>query len=396
MNPHQPLLSPQLHARLLAAVVVLVVYGSLFPFHYESHQPEWADLLLLLQPGSEHHSKSDLIGNVLLFVPYGFLIGLQRIHRRTGLALLAGAALALLVQYLQYWFPDRDPSGLDAVLNGAGMLLGLALERLATPLLRGWMDSTLPRPHLVLMSSGLMLLWLLDRWFPLVPTLDVQNLKDDLKPLLDWSQIGAVDVLRHLAGWLVFLRLARYSLLQRLGWPALWMLCVMLVALEPLFQSNTIGPDNLVGVTLALVLAPLLSRGPVSLALIAVILALTIAASALMPFSFAWQGGFGWVPLASSLTGDPLTAIPPLIEKTYWYGSLVFMLRYLGVSHRRTCWMTGVMLLGLELMQQWTPGHTPEVTDPLLALAMAWLNKPFFEQTSQAGATHPGRQTPGP
>lgn len=392
MPPHQPLLSPQLHARLLFAVVALVVYGSLFPFHYVSHEPRWVDLSLLMHPGSEHHSKSDLIGNVMLFVPYGLLIGSQRIPQRTGVGLFAGAVLALLVQYLQFWFPDRDPSGIDAVLNGVGMLVGLALERLATPLLRGWMGSKLPQPQFVGISSALMLLWLFDRWFPLVPTLDFQNLKNNLKPLLDWSQIGAVDVLRHFAGWLVFLRLARYSLLQRLEWPALWMLCVMLVGLEPLFQNNTIGPDNLVGLALALLLAPWLRSGPTSLALIAIVLIMAIIASALEPFSFAWKGGFGWVPLGGSLTGDPLRSIPPLIEKIYWYGSLVFMLRYLGVSHRNTCWMAGLLLLGLELMQQWTPSRTPEITDPLLALAVAWLIKPFFERMQHPGGARPDRQ----
>ena len=41
-----------------------------------------------------------------------------------------------------------------------------------------------PRPQFVLVVSLLMTLWLLYRWFPLVPTLDVQNLKNGLRLLL--------------------------------------------------------------------------------------------------------------------------------------------------------------------------------------------------------------------
>ena len=393
--PARPAASPEatlgrLHKRLLLAVVALVVYGSLFPFDYQPHQASWADLWQLLRPEAVRHSRSDLISNVLLFVPLGLLLVTPLLKSRIGLALLGAAVLALGVQYLQFWFPQRDPSGTDALLNGLGLLLGWGLGHVAAPSLRRWLANDLPRPHFALLASALMLLWLADRWFPLVPTLDIQNAKNGLKPLLDWSQISPLDVLRHLVGWLVFLRLARYSLLQRLGMASRAMLCVVVVAVEPLFLNNSVGPDNLVGLAIALLLTPLLRSGPVSLAIVTCALLGVIAASALAPFQFAWVGGFQWVPFAGSLSGDPLAALPSLLEKLYWYGSLVFFVRYLGLSHIGTAVGVGVLLLGLELAQLWLPSRTPEITDPLLALLLASLMKPVFDRVREsAGAARP-------
>jgi hypothetical protein len=176
-----------LHRRLFWLVLALVAYGSLFPFRYQAHLPSWADGWALLRPETRH-SRSDLLGNVLLFVPYGLLLAAPMLLRRRMLALLGGAALALGLQYLQFWFPDRDPIGTDAVLN-------------------------------VVVSRSV------------------------------------------------------------------------------------------------------------------------------------WVGGFVWIPFAGSLGGDPIAAVPPLIEKLSLYGSLVFFVRYLGASHWLTVLTLGAFLLALELAQ---------------------------------------------
>lgn len=366
-------------------MVLLVAYGSLFPFHYQAHTPSWADWWQLWRPEGRH-ARSDLLGNVLLFVPYGLLLAWPLPPARRLLALAGGAALALGLQYLQFWFPDRHPSGLDALLNLGGLLLGLGAGRLGAPMLRRWQPAGLARPHFVLVSSALMGLWLVYRWFPLVPTLDVQNLKNGIKPLLQWSDIGAVNLLRNLAGWLVFLRLARYSVLQRWGTAGLSVLCLALLAAEPLFYNNALSPANVAGLAGAVLLTPLLRAGPRSLAATAALLVLAIAASGLQPFAFTWVGGFLWIPFTGSLLGDPVAAILPLIEKLYLYGSLVFFLRYLGLSHAATCGWVGSFLLALELVQQALPGRTPEITDPLLALGMAWLVRPLFGRAPGHGA----------
>ena len=376
---HRPPEPSRLQRRLFWLVLALIVYGSLFPFHYQAHTPSTADWWQLLRPEARP-SRSDLLGNLLLFVPYGLLLASPAMRSRRLWALLGGAVLAFGLQYLQFWFPDRYPSGTDAVLNLAGMLCGLGAGFLGAPWLQRWQPGDLPRAQFVVVATALMALWLLYRWFPLVPTLDLQNIKNGVKPLLHWRETGAVDVLRNLAGWLVFLRLSRYSVLQR--WRAWWFaaVCVAVLAVEPLFLHNAISPANVIGLGLALALYPLLRSGPRTLMVITVLLALSITVAALQPFSFSWVGGFLWVPFAGSLGGDPIAAIPPLIEKLYLYGSLVFLVRYLGVSHLVTVVILGGFMFALEGVQQALPGRTPEITDPLLVVGIAWLLRPMFER----------------
>lgn len=378
-TPSSPPERSRLYRRLFWLVLFLVVYGSLFPFRYQAHTPSWADGWHLLQPDASQ-SRSDLLSNVLLFVPYGLLLAGPMPMPRRLLAALGGALLALGLQYLQFWFPDRHPSGTDAALNLLGMALGLGAGLAAAPWVRRWQPQALPRQQFWVLATALMGLWLLYRWFPLVPTLDVQNIKNGLKPLLQWRDTSPVDVLRNLAGWLVFLRLSRYSLLQRWGSWSLAALCVVVVVAEPLFLGNAISAANLAGLALALALWPWLRSGPSTLRVIAVLLAVSIAVAALRPFAFSWVGGWLWIPFAGSLGGDPIAAIPPLIEKLYLYGSLVFFVRYLGASHWLTALMLGAFFLALELTQQALPGRTPEVTDPLLVLGMVWLVRPLFER----------------
>jgi hypothetical protein len=109
----------------------------------------------------------------------------------------------------------------------------------------------------------------------------------------------------QLAGWLVFLRLARYSWLQRWG---SWQLATLCLAL-------------------ALTLFPLLRSGPSKLLVITGVLAVSIVVASLSPFEWRWVGEFLWFPFAGSLGGDPIRAMEPLIEKLYLIGSLVFFVR---------------------------------------------------------------------
>jgi VanZ like family/Concanavalin A-like lectin/glucanases superfamily len=76
---------------------------------------------------------SDIVGNLLLFVPFAF--GLAAVGQSRGippgraipLIIALGAALALGVETLQCWLPDRDPSWIDVAANGASSALGAGL-----------------------------------------------------------------------------------------------------------------------------------------------------------------------------------------------------------------------------------------------------------------------------
>lgn len=86
---------------------------------------------LLERPGFVHHSKRDIIVNVLGFVPFGLLMAIwfmQVVRCPNWLAVLAatglGAGVSFLIEYVQVFLPMRDSSLVDLLCNTGGALVG--------------------------------------------------------------------------------------------------------------------------------------------------------------------------------------------------------------------------------------------------------------------------------
>ena len=60
-----------------------------------------------------------------------------------------------------------------------------------------------------------------------------------------------------------------------------------------------------------------------------------------------------------------------LLQKTFLYSSLIFLLRELGLSWLKATLLTGFLLSLIEAAQIYFGGHTPEITDPLLVILFA-------------------------
>ena len=380
-NPNE---APRAELFAVLIVLVLVTYGSFFPFNYVPHEALWGDISFLLSLPAGKMSVIDVVGNVLLFLPLGALLTSSRLKTLRWLLMAVSMGVAILIQYFQFWFPGRHPSGLDALLNLIGLFIGLGLGRIALALLARWSPKNLQKPQLLAVASALMLLWVAYRWFPLVPTLDLQNVKNGLKPLLNWENAGAVDVLRSLAGWLVFLRLSRYSTMQRVGYFGMAAISLAVLAAQPIFASNQIRPSHLAGCVLAVLIFPLFKRGKASMVVLTALLATSIALSALSPGKGQAVQDLSWIPFSGFLQGSLITNIASLIEKCFLYGSLLFFLRYLGLSIIKACLLVAPALFALEWIQQTIPGRTPEITDPLLALLLAGALYGFMPERHRA------------
>ena len=393
-----PSKTPRSERVALLVMMVLVTYGSFFPFNYAPHQAGWTDIYSLLSPPAGKVSVTDIVGNVLLFIPPGALLAMPRLKAQRWVLLFGCIMVAALIQYFQFWFPDRDPSGLDALLNVFGIFIGLGLGSLALAMLWRWNFHDLPNPQWVPVATGFLLLWIAYRWFPLVPTLDLQNVKDGVKPLLRWDDLSRVDVLRNFVGWLVFLRLMRSSTLQRVRYLGVVGISLVVLLSQPMFAGNLIRPSHVVGCLLALLLFPFVKTGKSALGVVTVLLALSITLSALAPAKSAlaqeqwlydvYGQTFSWVPFSGFLQGSLLTNVASLIEKCFLYGSLLFFLRCLGLTSLLASLLVVPALFALEWAQQSIPGRTPEITDPLLALLLAWGLYALMQARDRSEAAH--------
>ena len=106
-------------------------------FVYDGGVKGYVDGREVLATNAGPGDLSDILGNLLLFVPFGFglaAVGQTRAipaTRAIPLIIALGAMLSLGVETLQCWLPDRDPSWLDVAANGASSGLGAGLHFVA-------------------------------------------------------------------------------------------------------------------------------------------------------------------------------------------------------------------------------------------------------------------------
>ncbi|MFN7857671.1 MAG: VanZ family protein, partial [Acidovorax sp.] len=110
---------------LALVYAVLIVFASLFPFDGWRAQGIDPIVFLLAPMPPPYWSGFDVTINIAGYVPLGFLMALAMV--RSGwargalwMATLAGALLALAMEFLQIYLPRRVPSNMDLALNAAG------------------------------------------------------------------------------------------------------------------------------------------------------------------------------------------------------------------------------------------------------------------------------------
>jgi VanZ family protein len=113
---------------LFAAYALLVVYASLHPFAGWRDQGVSA-FAFVAAPWPRYVTAFDLLGNILGYVPYGFLCVLALYPRLRGVgafvvAVASGAALSLALEGAQTFLPARIVSNLDTLCNLAGATAG--------------------------------------------------------------------------------------------------------------------------------------------------------------------------------------------------------------------------------------------------------------------------------
>src|SRR4051812_10168404 len=190
---------------LLAVVTGLIVYVSLYPFRFAVNGPTLTEALRVLT--WVRASRGDMFNNVLLYVPFGFCAALliePRWGRLAGIivAVLVGAALSLDLELLQASVASRVSSLTDLSLNAAGSFGGAILGSGFHALGSRMAPQATARARSANVAFAILVLWLIERLWPLIPDPGLRQLKLAVRPLftphLQWTQLAGFFV-----GWLV-------------------------------------------------------------------------------------------------------------------------------------------------------------------------------------------------
>jgi VanZ family protein len=369
------------HRRILAIVVALILYGSLYPWQFHARHygrnPLW--ILLHTWPGSfNRYVGWDVAVNITLYLPLG-IFGFLAVSARASrvVRILAPLALALVlsasIEMLQLFDDSRTCSLSDVASNVAGAAVGMAAGALYRVKLQRSLAAR--RTASLLRPSGALLLlscWLAYQIFPLFPVWGRTNLVHRLAALRA-SAVSPVDTLMVFAEWL-----AVACLLESIRKTKINGVLALLLLLAParlILASRTLAWSDIVGAIAAYAAWMCLPRLWVRRAAPVLLIGALILGE-LSPFHFAAQPGaraFNWVPFRGMFRSDWQDGFVVLFRKSFWYGSVLWLWR---ASGRSLAWVTvaaAAALFLLERLQVYLPGRTPEITDAVLAVLMGLL-----------------------
>jgi VanZ family protein len=358
--------------RLLLLVVAIIVYGSLYPWHFEfAGRPGALTVLLHSWPTAwDRFLLRDIVINVLLYVPVGAvacLAWLPRWPRAAAFAATAfGCALSLAMELTQNYVPGRVTSLSDLTTNtlgaaaGAWLALGFASE--VVPLVRGHAR------HSSRSAALLLACWGGYQLYPFFPILTSTRLRQAVHNLLAARTLSPSATWAAAAEWFAA-GLALEAIFGRVR--GFWLgVTTMALGLRIFMPSRSLALDEVAGAALALLLWEMV---PAKRRLAAgVLMALSaILAAELAPFHFtAHAAPFYWTPLAATFENERWGATVILLNKAFFYGAAIWLLVRSGVRYLVAGGTLAAALLLLEMVQRYLPGRTPEITDALIAVAM--------------------------
>jgi hypothetical protein len=217
----------------------------------------------------------------------------------------------------------------------------------------------------------MVLLWLMLQWWPMVPRLDWQQIKNALKPLLltpRWSIFSALEAALGLMVVGLMVRGLRSRGMLVLALVVIAALGKLLMVHQALTLSRVVGwTFGLLGVWLLWRVPPRTAAWSVALAAWA-----WFTIDELRPFELASSlGEFYWLPFAALLQGSLVANTSALAWHLFWLGTVMVLASAQGARAAPLAVGLSAWALLLELLQMLLPGRIADST-PLL-LPWVWL-----------------------
>lgn len=385
---------------LLLIFSLFIVYGTILPFNIRGignfhHRIEEINWKPFLAQDNSRTSISDVIQNVLLFIPIGFFgwLSTRRFKLKFDnrvIILFYGAILSFSVEFLQLFTTDRTTSVTDLITNSAGTLLGIYL---AVTIRKSWKNishrqiiiSVINYPHFTsfVFLSCIICAYLLQ---PFDFALDFSVFKLKLQHFFlhpfHFSFTGKYEpFIILLFSTLTFLL---FSLVRHLksDISALIVLSgtvcfgVFLESLQLIIKSRVPQLSDLIveatGIFAGFLfykIYPLFFPKPQTVFKSAFLIAFLCNQFYPYKISFSFQK-IRWIPLFSGNSGSTMTNLGNTIETCIIFSFAGYISHRLCSNlSRKTSFLMLVLavIIVLEFLQGWITGRNPDLTDILVA-----------------------------
>lgn len=365
--------------RLLLVVLAVILYGSLFPLRFEASGTLVDAVRALAQAWPQRIARGDALANILLYIPLGFALSALLLRRASTMrgvafgalaAMVIGAALSAAIEITQFFIPPRTVSLSDLAFNTFGTFTGAVLAGLS----RGVGERT---PKIAdVFALMLALAWLGDRLWPLVPALDLSNIKEALKPFLFAFSLSPLSIVRLGLGWFLFGVLVQAALGRHRLVDSAIALAMLAVAFSPPFLlGRVLTADGLAGAMLGLVLWSLWRRtegATARLLPLAAAFALVVIVG-LAPYRFQeFARAFNFIPFTDFIGSTRVNAAQAMVLKSFLFGGLVWAMANARVPVALIAVLAPFTLLAISIAQIWLPGRSAAITDAVIGLALVF------------------------
>jgi VanZ family protein len=376
---------------LFALYALLLAYGTLFPLAgWEAPQSGFLHSFLA-ERGMAHLSKTDLLFNLVIYAPLGFLgVRLTPLGwhpaLRVGAAVAVGVLVTLTLEGVQTYLPSRVSSLRDVGLNALGCVAGAwagwvaGARGGAAGRLRGLRERWLVGGPEGTLGLCALAAWAASELAPFVPWPDRGTVWHGLKPL--W--LGLTGQWDFDFGPAVSLAVAVPAVAAVVGtlvrsgrpWAATAGFVAAVLALKVPVVVLRLTPEAVTGAVAGLGAgAAVLRLGTIGRLRAAAGLALLAAAvERLRPGDGPKNGAFDWTPFIGQM--HTYWGLTDVLEALWPYMVVVYVAARLRPLPLGRMVVTGAVVIGafsmgVEWLQGHVPGRYPDLTDPLLAVA-AW------------------------
>lgn len=399
---------------LLLLYTLFIIYGGLFPF-VDWRLPSQSLMEVWMQMLGERVSRSDLLTNILAYIPLGFLISSVCSARfgnfsRILLTVILGSLLSFSMECLQMFLPARTSSSVDLLLNMISTFSGaLSFSWVCGKSSLGewcakWRSKHFNDGKFTEIGLLVVALWGATQLAPFVPSIDIGDIKNGLKPLwLTLNDLSLFNVYRTVTYALNICALGSVLLLilrfkdRVLFWIALY--CGIVLLGKIVITGRQLSLEAIVGLAAGILLTTVIRRLPKdghilvgACSVAGAFIAEELRPDVLQTVAFR---EFNWIPFSGQMA-ENLSGIGAIIDGLWPFTAMgAFAVARVSLGRKIYASLIGIFfavaVFVLEYTQSFIIGRYPDITPAILAVTGWSIPLIFYNQKLQSGQSRRSR-----